>query len=391
MFYSSMKKLGLYLHFPFCEHKCGYCDFNSWENKTHEEEVAWFEAIKKEFEFWKNSLGENFRFDTIFFGGGTPSLMNEAIFKELCFYLKPFMADDCEWTVECNPETLTLQKLKLFSECSVNRLSLGVQSFQDKFLEKLERKATRKKNIEILNLLSQSWPGSFSFDLMYALPQQSLEMWKEDLDIALEYTPKHLSCYQLTLSTARSRNWKQASSDEILVFDQYNDEFLEQKHGLKKYEISNFAVEGYESKHNLKYWNLDPYLALGPGAYAYLSQDFLENTPYNNEEWGVHLRNPNSMKMWSSVYEQKDPWTLMPVEKRSALKHFHEQCIQSLRLRDGMSLKRLPPPLSSGLSLDGVEELFYLENDHLKTTLRGRDILDSACVALWQANEKSLK
>lgn len=373
----SSKKLGLYIHFPFCAYKCGYCDFNSWVEHDSEPQRQWLKGIKNEVRYWKSLQSGafmGFEIDTLFMGGGTPSLLRAELWDELVIFLKaelPFVGQ-MEWTVEANPETIRIDLLQQLSELGVNRLSLGIQSFKEKFLKRLERGATPESNRKALNLLSEHWKGRWSLDLMFGLPLQTLEEWREDLSEALLFSPKHLSAYQLTLTTQKSKAWQQGTDTELLEFFKVARETLATS-GLRPYEISNFSQPQFESQHNLKYWKADSFLGLGPGAYSLLPADFFTHAP-----WGAHFKTPSRMDEWLR-------WTQAPhvekAEQRSEKDHVTELLMLGLRLEEGVEKSRFPIGFSWNF-LDDYSHLVEQNSIKIQATSRGREILDTTVLEL---------
>ncbi len=374
---TSSKKLGLYLHFPFCAYKCGYCDFNSWVEHDSEPQRQWLKGIKNEVLYWKSLQSgalEGFEIDTLFMGGGTPSLLRSELWDELVVFLKAELplSKHMEWTVEANPETIRIDLLQQLSDLGVNRLSLGIQSFKEKFLKRLERGANPESNRQALALISEHWKGRWSLDLMFGLPLQSLEEWREDLNEALQFSPKHLSAYQLTLTTQKSKAWQQGTDSELLEFFKVARESLA-IFGLRPYEISNFSQPGHESQHNLKYWKADNFLGLGPGAYSLLPSEFFALAP-----WGAHFKTPSRMDEWLK-------WTQSPhVEKaevRSEKDHVTELLMLGLRLEEGVEKSRFPQGFDWTF-LDKFSHLVEQNSLRIQATSRGREILDTTLVEL---------
>jgi putative oxygen-independent coproporphyrinogen III oxidase len=371
------QNLGLYIHFPFCAYKCGYCDFNSWVEKNTEPQHEWLEGIKAELLFWKRQKDgalANFSVDTLFMGGGTPSLLRAELWEELAQFLKAELnfSDDLEWTVEANPETVQPALLQNLSSVGVNRLSLGIQSFKEKFLRRLERGATPESNRKALAHINENWKGRWSLDLMFGLPEQTMAEWEEDLQEALSFNMKHLSAYQLTLTTQKSKSWLQGSDAELLAFFHSTREKLRDS-GLFPYEISNFAAKGEESRHNLKYWKAESFLGLGPGAYSLLPATLLENS-----EWGGHYKNPSRMPDWIN-------WTKSPhlknLESRSEQIHVEELFMLGLRLENGIEKNKFPQSVSWE-KLERHSHLVEQNANRIWATERGRDILDTSVLEI---------
>jgi len=342
-----------------------------------EPQRQWLKGIKNEVHYWKSLQSGalmDFQIDTLFMGGGTPSLLRSELWNELVSFIKAELplAQNLEWTVEANPETIRLDLLEQLESLGVNRLSLGIQSFKEKYLKRLERGATPESNRQALGLISKNWSGRWSLDLMFGLPLQSLEEWSEDLQEALSFSPTHLSAYQLTLTTQKSKAWQQGTDTELLEFFKVARETLAVS-GLLPYEISNFSMPHFESRHNLKYWKADNFLGLGPGAYSLLPAEFFSNAP-----WGAHFKTPSRMDEWLR-------WTLAPhVEKaelRSEKDHVTELLMLGLRLENGIEKSRFPHGFSWSF-LDEFSHLVTQNSSTIQATSRGREILDTTLVEL---------
>lgn len=370
-----MNKLGFYLHTPFCQHKCGYCDFNSWAETSPLLQKKWLEGVKKEVLFWRQQWDFPYKVDTFFFGGGTPSLLEDEILIDLKNFLFENLNFDesLEWSVECNPETITPEKLALLNQLGVNRISIGIQSFQDVYLQRLERKANRQRNLLALECVEQNWPHQWSLDLMYALPDQNIEEWRSDLLEALNYSMKHISAYQLTLSTPKAKKWKQDEEDELLEFAQLTKKLL-QEAGFNQYEVSNYSKSGFECRHNLKYWTLEPFLGVGPGAYTLLLNNFSKE--FSNEAYGFHYKSPSHFDRWLENADQLE-YVKNNLELRNDKTHLSEFIIQNMRLAQGFSLKSWPfKGIKIQNAVGDMPELLELNGDFLRSTQRGFELLD---------------
>ncbi len=374
-----MADKGIYVHVPFCVHKCGYCDFNSWAETRSEFQWQWLDAITRQANFWQPRC-QNDRFDTIFWGGGTPSLLDSKILAKFMDVLHGSfsLAPNTEITIECNPETITEEKLQRLWDAGVNRISIGIQSFEDEYLKRLERQTTRESNLRVLEMVSKKWPGRWSLDLMFALPEQSLEQWLVEMDTALSFGPSHISAYQLTLSTARSKNWKQAPEDELLEFFVLTGERLAED-GLLQYEISNYAKPDHECLHNLHYWRLDPFLGLGPGAAGLLPAHWASEQI--TSQAGFHQRVAPRWETWlqdSGSAKEATKW----LEPRSTEDHIKEMLMMNLRLNEGFCLSRWGIFESSGreamqvLQAKGLVD-FLPQTKRWRASTRGMQILDT--------------
>ena len=285
--FTNLPPLSLYIHFPWCVQKCPYCDFNSHELKKELDEKKYIEALISDLEqelplFWGRSIS------SIFMGGGTPSLFSPESIDQLISALRARLtfAPDIEITMEANPGTVELGKFKEFSSAGINRLSIGIQSFSDDKLEKLGRIHGRKEAIRAAELAHDADFNSFNLDLMYGLPNQSLQQAVEDIETAIALEPKHLSHYQLTIepNTFFHHQPPPTPDDDKLWEMQEACQTSIAKHGYSQYEISAYAKEGYQCQHNLNYWQFGDYLGIGAGAHGKLT-----NAPEQkiNRSWKV--------------------------------------------------------------------------------------------------------
>lgn len=266
------RRVGLYLHIPFCRHKCAYCDFYSLAGREDRMD-AYLKALCANLTELVSSASAH-TVDTVYLGGGTPSLFGEKRLKTLLTTVnKTFHLDkDCEITVECNPESVTLKLIRVLRRCGVNRVSLGMQSAQDDELKAVGRIHDFAQVRTAVELIRKGGIKNLSLDLIYGLPGQSREDWQHSVEEALALQPQHLSLYALTLEEGtplfqRRASLDLADDDEQAERYLWAVERLEQA-GFAQYEISNFALPGYESRHNLKYWLGEEYIGFGPGAHS---------------------------------------------------------------------------------------------------------------------------
>ncbi|MBR5129568.1 MAG: radical SAM family heme chaperone HemW [Firmicutes bacterium] len=276
---------GIYIHIPFCLKKCYYCDFFSKAIDDPEIRKVYTKALLKEITFYGKRYGKSFKADSIFFGGGTPSLMEPELIEKIILALKANfdIAEDTEISMECNPATATLEKLKGYKKAGVNRLSIGAQSFKDELLEGLGRLHKTQDTLETVKLARRAGIKNISLDLMFAIPGLGGITWRRTLKAAARLKPTHISFYSLEIAegTEFGRRVKAGTMRETLVEidrQMYRDalEILKKK-GYEPYEISNAALPGMESRHNLKYWNFEDYLSFGAGAHS-----FVKGVRYSN-------------------------------------------------------------------------------------------------------------
>ncbi len=276
---------GLYIHIPFCLKKCKYCDFTSFVGcEKHFD--SYIECIKKEM---KGYRGE--KIDTVFIGGGTPSILSEELLEDLIksVYNTFDVAENVEFTIESNPKTLTFEKLELLRELGVNRLSIGVQSFIDDELKKIGRVHTKNDAKDAVELAKKAGFSNINIDLMFSIPDQSLDSFKESIERAISLNPEHISAYSLILEEGTPLFYEVEKGSVTLPTedcDRENYKYLCDKlksEGYMQYEISNFSKPGYRCRHNLKYWDTDEYIGIGVSAHSYymgkrfFNTDSLEN------------------------------------------------------------------------------------------------------------------
>lgn len=264
---------GLYVHVPFCTGKCAYCDFYSLPDRTRI--PAWIEAVRTEARSYQDRFPP---FDTLYLGGGTPSLLDErqldhllqGLFRELAF------SPALEITLEANPDDLSPRRLAAYRDAGIRRISLGIQALEDATLRLLGRRHTASRAGQALADCLSAGFSSVSVDLIYGVPGQTPKAWENTLRHVLSFHPPHISCYQLTLSPetplGKQRDAGQfhlPKEDTLADLFLVTSEILEAR-GYAHYEVSNFALPGHTSRHNRKYWHRAPYLGLGPAAHSFL-------------------------------------------------------------------------------------------------------------------------
>ena len=268
---------GLYIHIPFCMKKCKYCDFVSFECGDKD---AYIDALMNELNSYKGT-----EVDTVFIGGGTPTTLSLKQINRLFAHINDtfHLSGNVEWTVEANPSTFDKEKLKLMKELGVNRLSVGVQSFSDVELKALGRIHTADKAKEAIELAKEYFEN-INIDIISAVPNQTRESFVNTLDTAISLNPTHISCYSLILEEGTPLYAEYESGKLILPDEDSERKMYEtacerlEKAGYMQYEISNFAKNGYECKHNLKYWHLNDYIGAGVAAHSLIGDKRQENT-----------------------------------------------------------------------------------------------------------------
>ena len=274
-----MKEIGIYVHIPFCKRKCYYCDFVSYDNK-YEKIDSYVEIVKKEIEDTSNEFTKNHIVSTIYFGGGTPSFLESKYIKLLLENIRRNfnVSSNAEITLEVNPGTITEEKLKTYQMCGINRLSIGLQTTNDNLLKKIGRIHTYSEFLSTYNLARKLGFSNINVDLIFSLPDESLDDLKLDLEKIIELSPEHISTYSLIVENGtkikelieeNADGYNLPSEDIERQMYWYIKNTLEEK-GYRHYEISNFAKEGYESKHNLNCWNQKEYFGFGAAAHSFI-------------------------------------------------------------------------------------------------------------------------
>lgn len=277
-----MDKISLYIHIPFCAQKCLYCDFPSFARKDHLRK-AYIEALNKEIISLREKHN-NLEINTIFIGGGTPSVLEsdelECLLKEVA---KLNMAKDIEYSMECNPGNLTEEKLEVMKKYGVNRISMGLQAKQDNLLKGLGRIHNYKTFKENFLLAKKVGFNNINVDLMFGLPNQRLNEWEETLREIISLEPAHISAYSLIIEEGtafynlyENDKLKLPTEEEERKMYHLAKKFLEEN-GFNQYEISNYAKEGKECRHNLAYWNMDNWIGVGSASASYMDGKRIKN------------------------------------------------------------------------------------------------------------------
>jgi putative oxygen-independent coproporphyrinogen III oxidase len=271
--FTALPPLSLYIHIPWCVRKCPYCDFNSHESKSAIPEKEYVAALVRDLEMALPQIWGR-KVYTVFFGGGTPSLLSGDAITEILRNVRMLLPLDlnAEITLEANPGTVESGKFVAFRDAGVNRLSMGIQSFTDAHLQALGRVHSAGEARRAIEIAQQHF-DNFNLDLMYALPKQTLDEAMQDVRTALSFAPDHLSCYHLTLepNTLFHRNPPPLPDDDASSEMQQRIEELLAEHGYEHYETSAFAQANRRAKHNLNYWKFGDYLGIGAGAHSKLS------------------------------------------------------------------------------------------------------------------------
>ena len=369
--------LALYIHWPFCKSKCPYCDFNSHVREGVEQE-AWREALLRELATMAARSPEH-RLTSIFFGGGTPSLMPPATVAALIDAATGhWQADDAlEITLEANPTSTEAANFAGFKAAGINRVSMGIQSLRPEALQFLGREHSADEALKALHTAHDLF-DRVSFDLIYARPEQSLAEWEAELQEALAHAKGHLSLYQLTIepNTAFHHAYYKKGSfslpEEELAADFYTKtQDIMEAVGMPAYEVSNHAATEQASRHNLSYWRGEYYIGIGPGAHGRPLIDgkrYASSTLKSPERW---LENVQQQGHGLEVWEPMEPEDITA-----------ERLMMGLRLAEGV-------PLANSTAIDAEKRDFYVrqgllkcENEQLTATLEGRLVLNSLIAEL---------
>lgn len=318
--------LGLYVHIPFCVKKCKYCDFNSYKMDI-DSKKRYIEDLKIEMELYSNklykdnkyknkeccSLNKNDKITSIFVGGGTPSILTSDEIREVFISIKEMfdIDENAEITIECNPGTLTLEKLKTMKEIGINRLSIGLQAIQEKHLNFIGRIHTYEefeKNYK--DALSVGFKN-INIDLMYSLPNQTLCDWKETLEKVVHLNPTHISAYSLILEEGtelynmyESNKFELIDENVDIEMYEYTINYLKSK-GYNQYEISNYSKEGYNCEHNILYWECEHYIGIGAGASGYINENRYNNVE-SLEDYHLSLLKREKAIQENEILSEKD-------------------------------------------------------------------------------------
>lgn len=366
---------GLYVHWPYCQAKCPYCDFNS-HVATDIDQRRWAEAYIHEIERLGRETGPRV-LDSIFFGGGTPSLMEPALVAEVISAARRTWPtrNDVEITLEANPTSVEAERFAGYRDAGVNRVSLGVQALNDEDLKRLGRLHDVSGALSALEVARTTFER-VSFDLIYARQGQSLAEWTAELSAALRMEPDHLSLYQLTIEPgtafgALHRAGKlRGLPDEDLSADLYEaTQRVCEEAGLPAYEVSNHARPGAESRHNLIYWHYGDYAGVGPGAHGRLTTD------------GRRMATSTEMlpARWLERVEREGIGEL-PREALSSEAVRTEILLMGMRLQEGISLNRLDNlgwEAPGSLEMLRSEELVEIHDGRLRVSSKGRPVLNA--------------
>ncbi|QDA60256.1 radical SAM family heme chaperone HemW [Hymenobacter jejuensis] len=373
---------GLYLHIPFCKQACHYCDFHFSTSMALKSRFV--EALVRELELRARYLGDDTTLQTIYFGGGTPSLLTDneldIIFEAIHQHFA--VSPQAEITLEANPDDLTATKLRSLAASPVNRLSIGLQSFYEPHLRLMNRAHSAQESRQCVHMAQAAGFENISVDLIYGVPAPDHRIWKRDMEEAFALQVPHLSCYALTIEpdTVFGRQLKKGTfkaPPDDFVAAQFEMLLSQMRaHGYEQYEISNFCRPGRESRHNSNYWRGVPYLGLGPSAHSYDGAS-RQYTVANNPQYVTAILEHNEVP---ATYEQ-----LTPTDRAN------EYLMTSLRTARGCDLAYLHQGLGVDLRTQRAEYLQHLQNngwatvqnETLALTDRGKLLADHITLELF--------
>lgn len=371
--------LGLYIHIPFCIKKCKYCDFNSFKLNI-DEKKKYISALEQEMKLYKDEVKDK-EIDSIFIGGGTPTVLNgdeiKTLFKKINENFK--IKEDAEITMECNPGTIDEKKLLAMKESGVNRLSIGLQAVQNHHLkyigrihtyEEFEKNYIEAKNIGFNNI---------NIDLMYALPNQTVEDWKETLEKIVKLNPEHISSYSLILEENTElfdmfnrKEFRLLDEDTDIEMYEYTINYLK-LHGYNQYEISNYAKTGYECNHNILYWKCENYIGIGTSSAGYLN-----NIRYNNiceidkyEEAVLNNKKPIEFEEFTSEKDEIEEKIFLGLRMNEGIKFIDFEEKYNLNFED-----KYKEQIEKLTKMNLIE----VDNQGMRLTQKGREISNSVFV-----------
>lgn len=366
--------MGVYIHWPFCKSRCSYCDFNTYlYNDLSFDEDMWVDAYIRVLDYYVRLLPDK-EVTSIFFGGGTPSLLcSKSVARLISHVLESWKSvEGLEITLEANPTSVETSKLEGFAQAGVNRLSLGVQSLRGEALSFLGRTHSVSGAMKALEAVAALFPR-YNFDLIYARPGQSLKEWEAELEEAVSLGASHMSLYQLTIAEKTllsSRGYSEAKDDVAAQFYHLTQEIMDGA-GIPAYEVSNYAVKGQECRHNLVYWHMADYIGIGAGAHGRYS--LVEG----DERYATRdIRKP---ARWL-----KAGYVGIDAQKLSREERFYEALLMGMRLYDGVSLRRLE-------ALSGLKAQEMLDFDKVqKAQQEGWLVYDEGVDARLRASREGM-
>ena len=390
------RALGLYLHIPFCIQKCNYCDFLSFGGTDKAQQTAYIKSLIHEINYYGQIYRNDYYVDTLFIGGGTPSLLEGRLISQLMAAVKECFDIDKnpEISIESNPKTLTEIKLNTYLDAGINRISIGAQSFDDKRLMDMGRAHSAKDFFDNYKLARNCGFQNINVDLMFSIPGQTKGIWQETLEKAIELAPEHISFYSLQIEegTPFFKQYQEGSlkeTEDELDREMYHYALeLLKGSGYQHYEISNASKEGYQCRHNLKYWSMKDYLGLGLGSHSFIDgirfsnvTDLNQYLQMDEEYNGIGKNNNGRMENQERYNNPFVEWH----HKNSKEENISEYLFTGLRKIDGIDLKDFEKsfdrPIEDVFSKNWhilqtyIDEGYLTKSDeNMRFTIKGIDI-----------------
>ncbi len=371
-----MKPINIYIHIPFCKARCNYCHFFS-TTGTSKFQPTYFQALEKEIDQYVSKLTDH-QIQTIYIGGGTPSFVNPLSIKKILtlFSNKFNISKNPEISIETNPESITKKKADIWLEAGINRISIGVQAWQNELLKKMNRVYTIEEFLKKFEIIQKSGFKNINIDLIFGIPGQTMKDWFESVDQALNLPIQHISCYSLELDN--DSNWgklykqkKLKKIDEELDREMYKYLVKNAKRaGFEHYEISNFAKKGFYSKHNTDFWKGQEYLGFGAGAYSYFQ--------------GRRFHNIENIHTYIDSFNQNSDCIVVDEVPSEKDKVFEYIMIRLRLLNEGLNLQEFyekfgfefKDKYNSKIKLLEKRKLISVTKDKVVLTTSGLDLLD---------------
>lgn len=358
-----MKKLSIYVHIPFCIHRCNYCNFVSYCNQNDKME-DYFNAVLKEIKLQGLELSKSHHVSSIYIGGGTPSVLKDGMIGKIltqiknCFKLTP----DCEISVEVNPNSVTEKKLREYKLAGANRLSIGGQTMNEKILKLLARQHDVADTKNAIKLAKKMGFENINVDMMLALPTQKVSDAKKMANFLVKQKIQHISPYSLILeegtplfNMVSKGQIKLPTEDESV--EMYNCVYaILKKHGYVRYEVSNFSLPDYESRHNLNYWQMGEYLACGLAGHSFIANERFANTD-------------NLLTYINSLKQDKIP--VVSREKTTLMQRKEEAIMLFLRTREGINIKDFDNAFGGHIMTDKKKEIEFLTRHNFISVKNG--------------------
>ena len=376
---------GIYIHIPFCKQACNYCNFHFSVSLANKEKII--TALVKEISLPQDFINTK-NIDTVYFGGGTPSLLSETDLEQIFTALKNnfTLANDVEITLEANPDDINKTQLALWKSFGINRLSVGLQSFDEAELKWMNRAHNASQSLQSIDEILAAGFTNFSVDLIYGSPLQTNEILKNNFEIIAQKNIPHISCYALTVENGTILN-KQIKAQKSLDVDTEKQaaQFqllleLMEKHGYEQYEISNFSKPNYRSKHNSSYWQGKPYFGFGPSAHSY--------DGFARRRWNVGN---------NSLYIQALEKNIIPYEEEILTKtqQLNEYIMTAIRTSEGINIKKITSDfgeeISTKIILDAekylADEKIIITEKNITLTKKGKFFADGIAAELFSPKD----